>query len=162
MHFDFFDFDEAIADEIISMSENLFALNDAPIENCPAESWCCHYCEFSDKCNLFGLPPMLNDTHDTSPAFTEAVDVISAIKQLIDARNLAKKAEKLEDEAKNILYENIKQKGLTSIEGGGYVCTINVSETKRFDSKGFRKAHPDIAQKFMKESVSVSYDIEEV
>ena len=162
MSFDFFDFDEAIADEIISMSENLFALHDVPVENCPAESWCCHYCEFSDKCNLFGLPPMLNDTPDTTPAFTEAGDVISAMKQLIDARNLAKQAKELEDEAKNILYENIKQKGLSSIEGGGYVCTINERSSKRFDATGFRNAHPDIAQKFMKECVSVIFDIKEL
>ena len=162
MLFDFFDFDERIADEILAMSEKLFALDYAPVENCPAESWCCHYCEFSDKCCLFGIPPMLNDNPDLTPAFTDAGDVISAMKDLLDARNLAKQAKELENKAKNVLYENIKQKGLTSIEGGGYICTINENKSKRFDPTAFKKAHPDIAQEFMKESVSVSYDIQEV
>ena len=162
MSFDFFDFDEAIADEILSMSEKLFALDEAPIENCPAESWCCNYCEFSDKCSLFGLPPMLHDSHDNSLAFTDADDVISAMKDLIEARSLAKQAQELEDKAKDVLYENIKQKGLTSLEGGGYVCTINERSSKRFDATGFRKAHPDIAQEFMKESVSTIFEIKEV
>lgn len=84
------------------------------------------------------------------------------MKDLLEARKLAKQAKELEDKAKNVLYENIKQKGLTSLEGGGYICTIKESRNKRFDSTGFKKAHPDIAQEFMKESVSVSYDIEEV
>ena len=105
---------------------------------------------------------MLNDNPDTTPAFTDASDVISAMKDLLDARNLAKQAKELENKAKNVLYENIKQKGLTSIEGGGYICTINENKSKRFDPTAFKKAHPDIAQEFMKESVSVSYDIQEV
>ena len=68
----------------------------------------------------------------------------------------------MEDEAKNFLDEQIRQKGLSSVQSGGYICSIKETATTRFDSAGFKKAHPDIAQKFTKESISVTYSVKEV
>ena len=162
IHFDFFNFDQSIADGIKQTAQELFALNEPPTEQSPQESWCCNYCEYSKMCNLIHIPMMNTESPDLPPAITDSEAVISAMRQLVDAREMAKQAKALEDEAKNVLDENIRQKGLNSVQAGRYVCTIKESKSSRFDSTGFKKAHPDIAQQFTKESISVTYSVKEV
>ena len=162
MHFDFFDFDQSIADEIHEAAQRVFALSDAPVEPSPSENWCCSYCEFSNSCELRNLPPMHQGSSELPPAVSDSDALLVAMKKLIEARELAKQAKSMEDEAKNFLDEQIRQKGLSSVQSGGYICSIKETATTRFDSAGFKKAHPDIAQKFTKESIWVSYSVKEV
>ena len=161
LHMDFFDFDPELMKRIQDMTEHVFSLNDAPVENSPSESWCCSYCEFSQLCNLYGVPPVSNDNPELPQVVSDSEIVIQAMHQLIEAREKAKQAKVQEDEAKNILDEHIRQKGFTSLEGGGYVCSITERKTQRFDSAEFKKVHPDLMNQFMKESVSVTYTVKE-
>ena len=52
IHIDFFDFDEERFEEIKKRGMKIFASENAPEENCPAEKWCCSYCEYSHLCEL--------------------------------------------------------------------------------------------------------------
>lgn len=161
MHMDFFDFDENIMKSISESAQRVFSLTDAPIENSPTESWCCNYCEYSNICNLSGMPPIMNDKPELPSVFSDSDEVIRAMHQLLDAREKAKSAKALEDDAKNTLDRLIRDKGLTSMQAGGYVCSITERKTSRFDSAEFKKVHPDLMNQFMKESISVSYTVKE-
>ncbi|MBQ6969824.1 MAG: PD-(D/E)XK nuclease family protein [Synergistaceae bacterium] len=161
MHMDFFDFDENIMKSISESAQRVFSLTDVPLINSPSESWCCNYCEFSKQCNLSGLPPIPATNPELPPMFTDSDVVIEAMHELVRAREMAKEAKTIEDNAKNVLDEHIRQKGLSSVEGGGYVCTISERKSMRFDSAGFKKVHPDLMNQFMKESVSVTYTVKE-
>ena len=161
LHMDFFDFDEDIMNSIRESAQRIFSLTDAPYENSPAESWCCSYCEFSQQCNLYGVPPVAKNNSDLPPVFTDSDAVIQAMHEIVRAREMAKEAKSIEDNAKNVLDELVRQKGLSTVEGGGYVCTITERKSQRFDSAGFKKVHPELMNQFMKESVSVTYDVKE-
>ena len=161
LHMDFFDLDTERMKRILDMTEHVFSLSEAPFENSPSESWCCSYCEFSQLCNLYGVPSVSNDNPELPPVVSDSEIVIHAMQQLMEAREKAKQAKVQEDEAKNILDEHIRQKGFTSLEGGGYVCSITERKTQRFDSAEFKKVHPDLMNQFMKESVSVTYTVKE-
>ena len=161
LHMDFFDFDEDIMNSIRESAQRVFSLTDAPYENSPAESWCCSYCEFSQQCNLYGVPPVAKNNSDLPPVFTDSDAVIQAMHEIVRAREMAKEAKSIEDNAKNVLDELVRQKGLSTVEGGGYVCTITERKSQRFDSASFKKVHPELMNQFMKESVSVTYDVKE-
>lgn len=161
LHIDFFDFDENVMNSVRESAQRVFSLNDAPFENSPAESWCCSYCEFSGQCNLYGVPTVSRNNSELPPVFTDSDAVIQAMQEIVRAREMAKEAKSIEDNAKNVLDELIRQKGLSSVEGGGYVCSITERKTQRFDSAEFKKVHPDLMNQFMKESVSVTYTVKE-
>lgn len=103
----------------------------------------------------------MNDKPELPSVFSDSDEVIRAMHQLLDAREKAKSAKALEDDAKNTLDRLIRDKGLTSMQAGGYVCSITERKTSRFDSAEFKKVHPDLMNQFMKESISVSYTVKE-
>lgn len=160
MYIDFFDFDPAKATEIISQAEIIFSLDKPPCLNCPAEKWCCRYCEFCSECELSDT----SFTPDQLPAIpvTQDENILAAMNELKQARELNKEAKDLETHAKSILDENVKDKGLQGIQGGGLVFFMSSRMSSRFDSTAFKKAHPELVSQFTKQTSSVVYEIKEV
>ena len=90
---------------------------------------------------------------------TEDETIINAMKTLQNARELSKQARELEAYAKPVLEENVKDKGIRSLQGGGLLFTLKERMSTHFDTTGFKKAHPEIAGQFTKPILSVIYDI---
>lgn len=165
LHIDFFDFDILKAADIENNAEWLFDETERP-DKCPSETWACNYCEFAKQCELddepFYVPePVQQEAiHDDVPV-THDETVINAMRALQEARALSKQARDLEAVAKAELQAGIRDKGLSAVQGGGLVCSINEKVSSRFDTAGFKKAHPDLADEFTKQASSTVYDITE-
>ena len=160
MHIDFFDFNKFQTIDIIGQAEMVFSMDKPPSFNCPAEQWCCRYCEFCDKCELSDTsfaPVQLPEI----PVTQDAV-VLAAMKELKQARELNKEAKDLETHAKSVLDENVKDKGLQGIQGGGMIFFMSARMNSRFDSTAFKKAHPELVSQFTKQTSSVVYEIKEI
>ena len=158
MHIDFFDYDPLRAKEIVSYAEWLFE-QDKPIDTgCPAEDWACGYCEFHDKCSV------KQERSHTLPEQQTTDDqiIIDAMKELKQARDLAKEAKDMEAHAKSVLDENVKAKGLCGIQGGGFVFTMSERSYSRWDSTAFKRAYPELVSQFTKSSTSILYNVREV
>ena len=157
MHIDIFDFNPIRANEISKRAEGIFALNEPPKDNCPAETWCCNYCEFSNICELYA--------HDTPQVIEPAKSnsdnpvIIEALSNLASARAIAKHAKEMEDNAKAVIDAFMKENSVTSLQAGGFVCSIKVRNSSRFDTASFKKVHPDLAGLFTVRTTSTSYDI---
>ena len=158
MHIDVFDFDQNTADVIRDKAEFIFGEMTPPDFYSPSENWCCDYCEYSGMCDLHKAPTVAAPaTKDF--AVTTDTEIINAMKSLQHARDLSKEARELEDSAKATLDANIKAKGLCSVQGGGYICSIFEKTSSRFDTTAFKKAHPDLAGAFTKTSKSTVYEL---
>ena len=161
MYIDFFDFDMLIEAEITNNAEMLFRENEPPDFNCPAENWACEYCEFHDVCkpNNEALPTLEDKDIPNEVPITTDETIINAMKTLKDARQLSKKAKELEKGAKTELDENVKDKGLRSIQGGGLYFYLTEKASSDLDTKALKAAYPGIAQQFTKQSISTVYNI---
>ncbi len=158
MHIDLFDYDPFRAKEIVSYAEWLFE-QDKPIDTgCPAEDWACDYCEFSDKCSLVQKKSHTLPEQQT----TDSSIIIDAMRELKQARDMAKEAKDMEAHAKSVLDENVKAKGLSGIQGGGFVFTMSERSYSRWDSTAFKKAYPELVSQFTKSSTSVIYNVRQV
>ncbi len=133
-----------------------------PTENCPAENWCCGYCEFHSICELVNVPSDYHEDKNTTATHTDNPAVIEALNNLASARAIAKHARELEDEAKSVLCAEVHKKGLASVQGGGFICFISERSSNRFDAAAFKKVHPDLAKQFSKKTSSIYYEIKEV
>ena len=162
LHIDVFDFKDIQAENIIIRAQLIFGLNKTPADNCPAEAWCCSYCEFSHICELFNPPFTRQDKSNNTTNNTDNPAVIEALSNLASARAIAKHAKELEDNAKSVLDAEVRRKGITSVQGGGFICSISERSASRFDTQAFKKVHPDLAGRFTKNTTSVIYDIKEV
>lgn len=164
MHIDFFDFDEGIAMDILNRAELIMTLQEPPEYDCPTENWACSYCEFHDTCKVHDTPKTgaenVSNTEQDIPV-THDETIINAMKALQNARELSKQVKALEKDAKPVLDENVKNKGLHGISGGGLLCTVKETTSARFDTTAFKKAHPEIANQFTKNTTSITYEIEE-
>lgn len=162
MHIDFFDFDEGTCNDILNNAELILNAKEIPEYDCPTEKWACNYCEFHDICRLNNEPkndaePVQNTAQDIPATHDETI--INAMRALQNARELSKQARALENDAKPILDENVKDKGLRGITGGGYLCSVKETTSARFDSTAFKKAHPELVPLFTKNSTSTTYEI---
>ena len=160
MHIDFFEYDDFRAKEIVNYTEWLFT-QEKPLElGCPSESWACGYCGYSEICGLYGssAPVILGDEELT---VTKDEGVIGAMRELKQARDMAKEARDMETHAKTLLDENVKSKGLRGIQGGGLVFTMTERVSTRWDSTAFKKAHPELVSEYTKSSTSVVYEVKE-
>lgn len=160
MHMDFFDFDEKRFAQIRERAEKIFATPEAPCEGCPSEKWCCGYCEYAALCELHSKGEK-DTTVGDDIAVTSDNDVINAMELLKEARELSKTGKELEDEAKVVLDEKIRQRGIKAIKAGGLVLKLSERASTRFDSTAFKKVHPELVQEFSKTSTSVTYELKE-
>ncbi len=87
--------------------------------------------------------------------------IVNAMELLKEARELSKAGEELETEAKAVLDEHVRQKGIKSVQGGGLILNLTESASSRFDTKSFRKEYPEMAAKFTKTTNSVTYNLKE-
>ena len=90
LHIDFFKYDPARIAEILERSERVMQIKAVSTENSPRESWCCNYCEYADICSVHRRPKPAE--MDASIEYTEDTSVIRAMRELIEARELAKDA----------------------------------------------------------------------
>lgn len=162
MHIDFFDFDEGTSNDILNNAELILNAKEIPEYDCPTEKWACEYCEFSHTCKIHDKPkndarPVQNTGQDMPVTYDETI--ISAMKALQNARELSKQARALENDAKPVLDENVKEKGLQGITGGGLICSVKETTSARFDSTAFKKAHPELVSQFTKSTTSTTYEI---
>ena len=67
----------------------------------------------------------------------------------------------MEEHAKRVLDESVRDKGLRGIQGGGLIFSMTERESTRFDSKGFKEAHPEMQREYMKTNTSVVYEVKE-
>lgn len=160
LHIDFFDFDKSRFDEIKKRATEVFTANEAPCENCPSEKWCCGYCEYSHFCELYAKTAKDTEVGDDI-AITSDEDIINAMDLLKEARELSKAGKELEDEAKIVLDEKVRQRGIKSIKAGGLILKLTETTSNRFSSTAFKSAHPDMYQEFVKPSTSVVYNLKE-
>ena len=160
MHIDFFDFDEKRFADIRKRATQIFTAEKEPEENCPAECWCCNYCEYSHICDIFKA-----SQQDTSVgediAVTSDENVINAVDLLKEARELSKAGKDLEEEAKTVLDEKIRQRGIKAIKAGELILSLSERVSDRFDSTAFKAANPELYQQYKKPQSCVVYSIKE-
>ena len=162
MHIDLFDFEPERMSAIIERTERIFAVTEAPEPGERMEGWCCSYCGYSYLCEL--AQEKRKDTAvgaDAMKTNDPAILNANAMELLKEARELSKAGTELETEAKAVLDEQVRQKGIRSVAGGGLILTLTESASSRFDTKSFRKEYPDMAAKFTKTSNSVIYNLKE-
>ena len=168
MHIDFFDFDENTSSEILNNAELILNAKERPEYDCPTEKWACEYCEFATQCKNDREPLSVKPEEtpkastDTQIPVTQDETIISAMKALQNARELSKQARALENDAKPVLDENVKEKGLQGITGGGFICSVKETTSARFDSTAFKKAHPELVSQFTKNTTSTTYEIKNI
>lgn len=160
IHIDFFDFDKNRFEQIKEKAMRIFASEKEPCENCPSEKWCCGYCEYSHLCELNAAAEK-DTTVGEDIAVTSDEDVINAVDLLKEARELSKAGEDLEKEAKNVLDEKVRKRGIKSIKAGGLILSLSERTSNRFSSTAFKEAHPEMYQEFVKPSTSVTYNLKE-
>lgn len=159
-HIDFFDFDNERMNKIIERSERILNLDTPPEQGGRMESWACGYCEYSNICEF---AQKRKDTHvDDSTMKTNDPDIVNAIELLKEARELSKAGKELENDAKTVLDEQVRKQGVKSVSIGNLILTLTETNSSRFDSTAFKKAHPEMVQDFIKVSSSVTYNIKEV
>ena len=162
MHIDFFDYDENRTKEILERTERIVALEDAPEPGERMQDWCCSYCGYSWLCELF------QKKHDTSVGTgvgaTTDKNIIDAVELLKEARELSKAGEELENEAKKVLDENVRQKGIKEIQAGSLLLSLTESAGRAtFDKKSFGKEYPELLKKFTSTgATSIRYNIKEI
>lgn len=161
-HIDFFDLDFGRAADIQEKATAIFTMAEPPEENSPCEAWCCNYCDYSHMCELKGKfkakpvdEPLSLDWLD------EEEDVTRALKELAYSRELASDVRSREAEAKQTLLAHAKAKGTSTLKGGGLSCSITERKSSKFDSAGFKKAHPDLAAQFTSESTTTYFNLKE-
>ena len=167
MQIDLFPYDEGTYLDIVSRAEIIANAQDPAELDGATEKWACGYCEYYGMCKHGNEALILSDTQELTKKTsdipsTEDETIISAMKALQNARELSKQARELETDAKPVLDEKVKGKGLRGITGGGLVCTVKESTSSRFDSTAFKKAHPDIAGQYMKSTKSTTYEIKRI
>lgn len=161
MHIDIFDYDEFHGQDIKDFTEILFETEKVPELGCPAESWACSYCDYSDICGLHKKPQPV--TKDDEPLTqTEDVVIISAMQELKASREKKREAREMEEHAKSVLDESVRDKGLRGIQGGDLVFTMTERVSSRFDSQAFKEAHPEMLREYTKSSSSVIYSVKEL
>ena len=160
MYIDFFSYDPFRTENIKDYAGLIFTGTKEPELGCPAESWACNYCEFSEICGLYKKPAPVEKKEEALTATEDAV-IIAAMKELKQSRELGREVREMESHAKEVLNETVRDKGLRGIQGGGLVFTMTERTSPRFDSTAFKEAHPELVSEFTKSSTSVFYDVKE-
>ena len=160
MYINIFPYNELYAYSLKRKTEELFSEEAAPVFHCPAEKWACNYCEYAKACELYQKTvPVPKARYGQLPVTTDNV-VIAAMHELKQSRELAKEADELEKHAKSLLDENVRNKGLAGVQGGGLVFWFKIKASPHFDKKGLQAAYPDIAEAFTTTNTIVEYKVE--
>ena len=160
MKIDFFNYDIERSKALQKRAEDVFKAVNAPVENCPAEDWCCRYCEFANLCELCNTKR--NTEVGDIAQETEDIEIINAIEQLQETREMTKSLKTLEDEVKALIDEKVRSHGINSLKAGKFILNLSERTSNRFDEKAFKEAHPEIAQKFEKEVKALYYEVNEI
>ena len=123
------------------------------------QDWCCSYCGYSWLCELFQKKKSV-EVGDKIEV-TDNPEIINAIEQLKEARTAKKEIEAVQYEAKQILDENVKAKGIKALCGGDLILTLTTGAKSSIDEKSLREKHPDIYNEFRKETPYVTYKVKE-
>ena len=158
---DTFDFEQESLNALLERAEFIFNCNDAPEQGSIFQDWCCDYCGYSYLCELCKSKKDSSVGDENIPV-TENQEVIDAIELLKESRELEKAGKELADDAKAVLEREVRQQGIKSVRYGSLILILNEVKSSRLDTTALKKAHPDIAQEFTKQSSSVRYDLKEV
>ena len=158
---DTFDFEAEAMKAIIERAKYIFSCQEAPEQGSRFEEWKCSYCGYASLCELCKSKKDSSVGDENIPV-TENQEVIDAIELLKESRELEKAGKELADDAKAVLEREVRSQGIKSIRHGSLILILNEVKSSRLDTAALKKAHPDIAQEFMKQSSSVRYDLKEV
>ena len=117
-------------------------------------------CELKGK-NKPAPKPTIDTSLPLSMVETGNDAIVHALKDLVFARELAGQAKTMEADAKQVLIAEAKAKGIDTLKGGGLSCTITERKSSRFDSAGFRQAHPTLAAQFTTEGTTTYFTLKE-
>ena len=159
LHIDFMEYDESRIAEILSRSERIMTMRDAPRTGSPRESWSCRYCEYREMCELH--VPAAKPKPEACVEYTEDEGVIRAMRLLKDARDMGKESRDRESEAKELLDKYVKESGKTAIQGGGLIFRMTERVSSRFDTALFKREHPELVCEYQKPSLSVMYEVKD-
>ena len=161
MYIDLFDFDESTSLDILIRAECIVNAEGVPEFECPTEKWACSYCEFARQCELDREPFLQPEAHEAKSEvpITDDETTINAMKALQNARELLKHAKELEAGAKIVLDENVKDKGLCTVQGGGLLFSVKERISQQLDTSAIKKEHPEIAIQYTKPVSSTVYNI---
>jgi CRISPR/Cas system-associated exonuclease Cas4 (RecB family) len=159
MHIEIMDYSIERMMEIRARAERIFAAPSAPEPGGRLANWACNYCGYRNVCDI--QIEKQDTTVGDGISVTTDTDIVNAIEMLRESRDLEKTAKDLSDQAKAVLDEKVKKAGIQSVRGGSFILTLSEIASSRFDSATFKKAHPDLAQQYTKESKSVRYDVKE-
>ena len=158
---DTFDFEAEAMKAIIERAKYIFSCQEAPAQGSRFEEWKCSYCGYASLCELCKSKKDSSVGDENIPV-TENQEVIDAIELLKESRELEKAGKELADDAKAVLEREVRQQGIKSVRYGSLILILNEVKSSRLDTTALKKAHPDIAQEFTKQSSSVRYDLKEV
>ncbi len=161
MYIDLFDFDESTSLDILIRAECIVNAEGVPEFECPTEKWACSYCELARQCELDREPFLQPEAHEAKSEvpITDDETIIKAMKALQNARELLKHAKELEADAKIVLDENVKDKGLCTVQGGGLLFSVKERISQQLDTSAIKKEHPEIAMQYTKTVSSTVYNI---
>ena len=161
IYIDFFDFDKDRANFLKIKAESIFALSEPPKNNSPDEDWACRYCEFSTICSMCQSQKSKDTAVGNNYTITNDQDVVDAMELLKEARELSKAGKELEAEAKKVLDEKIRQKGISSVKAGNLFLTIKEIFKKHFDEKTFAAENPSLYEKYKGQKTELRYNLSE-
>ena len=161
MYIDIFDYDPKRFKAICERSQRIIDSAIPPTENCHMEGWTCSYCAFTGICDLCQIRKNFAEIAD-NPDMVHTTDgqIISAMDQLLAARDYQHAGAAMEKEAKAILDAKVIQQGIRNIQGGNFTLRITEKSRTTFDTKAFKQDHPELVSSYMKQSNSVYYEIE--
>jgi len=81
-------------------------------------------------------------------------EVATKAKDLHDIRSMISELQEEADRLEEQLKAHMEAQGVDTMLAGSFKLTWKEIMSKRFDSSAFRKAMPDLADRFMKESAS--------
>ena len=161
LHIDLFEYSEERMNEIIKRSERILSLDTPPEHGDRMENWACQYCEYANHCEIYRAKHSQDTNVGNSIMKTNEPDIVNAIELLKEARELSKAGKELENDAKAVLDEQVRKQGIKSVSIGSLILTLTEVSSARFDSTAFKKAHPEMAQDFIKVTNTVTYNIKE-
>lgn len=159
MYIDLFEYDESRIASILERTERVLKAEVEPEQDSPRESWCCGYCEYAELCDK--VKPEVKPVERSPELVTEDEQLIEAMRDLKQARELGKEARDLEASAKAILDEYVSSSGKRELQGGGLMFELLEREMSRFDTTQFKKDHPELVRAYTKVSVSKVYEVKE-
>ena len=87
--------------------------------------------------------------------------MIDALELLKESREMESAAKDLETEAKKVLDENVRQRGIKSIKAGQLILTLKEIFKKSFNQKKFAAENPQLYEQYKEDKTELRYNISE-